>query len=95
MWNIRSRFNIVLTVTLNNSVGPCLSNNILKIWKALHMHFEKHPKDRNRYPIFTTGFQRDFPFLARGSTGPLGGERMFAEYFHGRYVADFYIYSSD
>lgn len=60
----------------------------------LHMHFDKCPDERERFPIFTTGYEGSIPFLARGSTGPLGGERRLAEYFHGRYeIAAWYAVS--
>lgn len=93
MWGTRGRRNILSIVTRN--FKSFTSNNIVKIWKALHMHFVKHPQDKGRYPLFTTGFQGDPPVLACGSTGPLGGERMFAEYFHGRCAETFSIHSSD
>ncbi|KAF8497657.1 Inosine/uridine-preferring nucleoside hydrolase domain-containing protein [Gautieria morchelliformis] len=73
-----------ITINFGNTDVEHSHNNILKIWHALHRHFDKHPEDRGRFPIFSPGYNGDLPFLACGSTGPLAGELMLAEYFHGR-----------
>ncbi|KAF8575098.1 nucleoside hydrolase [Ramaria rubella] len=77
-----------ITINFGNSkwlvLNTNFSTNVLKIWRVLHQHFEKYPQERDRFPIFASDFRGDIPLLARGSTGPLEGEQIFAEYFHGR-----------
>lgn len=61
------------------------SSNVFRIWYALERHFELHPEHRHKFPTFQPSLQDDRPLLAKGSSEPLEGPSVFAQYFHGRY----------
>ncbi|KAF8520477.1 Inosine/uridine-preferring nucleoside hydrolase domain-containing protein [Hysterangium stoloniferum] len=73
-----------ITINFGNTDVESAYINVLKIWQVLEQHFEKHPEEKYRFPVFTEGYKSEMPFLAVGNTAPLSGEPMFAEYFHGR-----------
>ncbi|KAF9528538.1 Inosine/uridine-preferring nucleoside hydrolase domain-containing protein [Crepidotus variabilis] len=58
--------------------------NILKLYQAVHVHLEKHPDERTRFPNFSPDKK---PTLAKGASVPLRNDAnstRTAQYFHGR-----------
>ncbi|EKM54529.1 uncharacterized protein PHACADRAFT_210325 [Phanerochaete carnosa HHB-10118-sp] len=70
-----------IIVTFGNTDVEAAYLNILRLHKALALQFEQDPKSRARFSNFTPGSQI---ILAKGANGPLEGELLSAEYFHGR-----------
>ncbi|EJD03116.1 nucleoside hydrolase [Fomitiporia mediterranea MF3/22] len=68
-----------IIVSFGNTDVDASYDNILKLYDTLARHFEKFPKDEERFPHF-----KSRPFLARGAAGPLEGALHSAQYFHGR-----------
>lgn len=69
-----------ITIGFGNTDVESSYLNIFKVWYTLERHLEAHPKHRERFP----SFQSSPPLLAKGSSEPLEGPSVFAQYFHGR-----------
>jgi inosine-uridine nucleoside N-ribohydrolase len=54
--------------------------NILKIYQAISIHNQRHPEDKQRFPIYMS----KRPFVVRGAAEPLAGDIHGAQHFHGR-----------
>ncbi|RDX55068.1 nucleoside hydrolase [Lentinus brumalis] len=72
---------LAIVVTFGNTDARSSFINILKIYRAVARHIERHPQDASRFPNFS---QRRKTILAVGEDRPLEGDIHSAEYFHGR-----------
>ncbi|KAI0743470.1 nucleoside hydrolase [Daedaleopsis nitida] len=72
---------LAIIISFGNTDACSSYTNILKIYKSVARHIEKHPDDASRFPNFS---QKTKTILALGEDHPLEGELHSAEYFHGR-----------
>lgn len=74
-----------ITLTFGNTTLDHCRNNIVRLFDILHKHVAEKPSEAQRANLGRVLSKEAAPIvLSHGATGPLGGQRFTASYFHGR-----------
>lgn len=72
-----------ITLTFGNTTLDHCRNNIIQLFNILQKHIAEDPSETHRAKLAKTLSSSPIT-LSQGATGPLGGQRFTASYFHGR-----------
>ena len=72
-----------ITLTFGNTTLDHCHNNMIQLFDILQRHIAENPSESHRAKLAKTLASSPI-ILSQGASGPLGGQRFTASYFHGR-----------